>query len=248
MNLESGPAKVRWQLRLIAVAVTLAFTLVAGSTYGVWVAPAGASSTTAVTQGTPPTTFSTIYTTNDDGEPQGTTVTSYPSINTGGGWTGTIGVHPESTVSSDGGTLKMPSGLAFNAVGDLWVANAATDTLVEYTPDQLSSGGPRRPVRTLDSSGLASPEGIAFDTAGDLSVANFDGGDRIVEFTAHELAIAGTEKPAVILKGPAFDRPAGLAFDHAGDCGSPIVEATTEGPSSSSQVAPLAPGAGSGRP
>jgi sugar lactone lactonase YvrE len=62
--------------------------------------------------------------------------------------------------------MNGPQGLAFDASGDLFVANLYNDTVTEYAPPYT---GP--PSATI-SIGLSGPEGLAFDTSGDLFVAN----------------------------------------------------------------------------
>ena len=57
--------------------------------------------------------------------------------------------------------------MAFDAVGNLYVANAFGNTVSEVPK---TGGAP-----TTFATGLAGPEGLAFDTAGNLYVANFDG-------------------------------------------------------------------------
>ena len=60
-----------------------------------------------------------------------------------------------------------PVGLAFDASGNLYVANTDTNTVSEFTP------GSTTPTATL--TGLDAPDALAFDASGNLYVAN-DGG------------------------------------------------------------------------
>ena len=46
-----------------------------------------------------------------------------------------------------------PAGLAFDAAGDLWVANYNNNTLVEFTPAQLAATGSPTPAVTLSATG-----------------------------------------------------------------------------------------------
>ena len=75
-----------------------------------------------------------------------------------------------STFVSSG--LAGPQGLAFDAAGNLYVANNGSNTVSEVTP----AGA----VSTVAGSGLDQPVGLAFDAAGDLYVANV-GADTISE-------------------------------------------------------------------
>ncbi len=61
-------------------------------------------------------------------------------------------------------TLDGPQGLAFDAAGNLYVANGANNTISKVTP----AGA----ISTFVSSGLSDPEGLAFDAAGNLYAAN----------------------------------------------------------------------------
>ena len=56
-----------------------------------------------------------------------------------------------------------PAGLAFDAAGNLYVANLTANTVSEVTP-----GG----VVTTFATGFSGPAGLAFDAAGNLYVAN----------------------------------------------------------------------------
>ena len=64
-----------------------------------------------------------------------------------------------------GSGLDDPAGLAFDAAGNLYVANYGNNTISKVTP----AGA----VSTFVSSGLNDPAGLAFDAAGNLYVANY---------------------------------------------------------------------------
>lgn len=95
-----------------------------------------------------------------------------------------------SSVSS--GVLSFPSGLAFDAAGDLWVADTGNSRVLEFTPPFVSgmaaslvigqpsfdSAAPR-----TTASGLDSPTSVAFDSAGNLWVVD-SGNNRLLEFTS----------------------------------------------------------------
>ena len=70
--------------------------------------------------------------------------------------------------------LSNPLGLAFDAAGNLYVANEGNNTISKVTP----SGA----VSTFVSSGLNGPIGLAFDAAGNLYVAN-EGNNTISKVT-----------------------------------------------------------------
>ena len=127
---------------------------------------------------------------------------------------------PAVTISASGGSLNGPTGLAFDARGDLWVANFSGNTVVEYTPSQLAATGAPTPAVTISASGgsLNGPLGFAFDARGDLWVANFSG-NTVVEYTPSQLAANGAPTPAVTLSasGGSLNGPTGPAIDARGD-------------------------------
>ena len=75
-------------------------------------------------------------------------------------------VTPAGAVSTFARGFLAPRGLAFDAAGNLYVANGGNGTVSEVT----SAGT----VSTF-ASGFAQPCGLAFDAAGNLYVANFAG-------------------------------------------------------------------------
>jgi secreted PhoX family phosphatase len=128
---------------------------------------------------------------------------------------------PTATMLPDAsGSLDEPEGLAFDASGDLWVANYSGNSLVEFAPGQLVTGSPA-PVVTVSpdrSDSLDEPEGLAFDASGDLWVANYNS-STVVEFTPGEL-VTGAPTPAVTIspdRSGSLDAPDDLAFDSSGD-------------------------------
>ena len=92
--------------------------------------------------------------------------------------------------------VNAPRALAFDARGDLFVANSQGTTVSEFAP------GSTTPTATL--TGLNSPTALAFDARGDLFVANAAFG------TVSEFA-PGSTTPTATLTG--LDSPAALAFD-----------------------------------
>ena len=67
-------------------------------------------------------------------------------------------------VSTFASGFNGPVGLAFDAAGNLYVANYGNSTVSEVTPAGL--------VSTF-ASGFEQPYGLAFDAAGNLYVANY---------------------------------------------------------------------------
>lgn len=74
-------------------------------------------------------------------------------------------VAPQVVISTLGTSLRNPAGIAFDAEGNLWVANASNQTVVAYTPAQLAASGSPAPDVVLSTNvALGNPVGLAFDT------------------------------------------------------------------------------------
>ena len=106
-----------------------------------------------------------------------------------------------STFVSSG--LDSPDGLAFDAVGNLYVANRGNSTISKVTP----AGA----VSTFVSSGLAAPEGLAFDAAGNLYVAN--GSNNTISRITPSTVIAGQAFSGTVFHFTDAD-PAATASDY----------------------------------
>jgi hypothetical protein len=125
---------------------------------------------------------------------------------------------PAVVLSSTANSLEGPVGLAFNAAGDLWVADYDGSSLSMFTPAQLAATGSPVPTLTMTSgtSTIDKPEEIAFDPSGNLWVTN-NGARTFIEFTSAQLAAGGSPAPAVTISGSSLDSPEGIAFDASGD-------------------------------
>lgn len=156
---------------------------------------------------------------------------------------------PSITLSADSGTptsLLSPSAIAFDASGDLWVANRGNDTVVAFTPSQLAAGGSPTPTVTLmaTSNSLSGPAGLAFDAKGNLWVANANGSSgTVVRFDALQLT-SGSPTPAATL-GTTSTANEGIAFDASGalwvysfNGGSPQIERITSPDALTGSVTP----------
>ena len=91
-----------------------------------------------------------------------------------------------------------PNGLAFDAAGNLYVANFGNNTVSQVTPAGVVS---------TYASGLTDPLGLAFDAAGNLFVADSFGN------TVSQVTPAGV----VNTFATGFNDPRGLAFDAGGN-------------------------------
>ncbi len=119
------------------------------------------------------------------------------------------------TITPVNGSLKSPTGLAFDSRQRLWVADF-TGTLNRFDAPQLSVGGAQPPAVVLRVPG--NPAAIAFDASGSLWVA-----DNILnvisQYTPAQLDEPGSPRPAVVLSANNLSlvNPAGLAFDASGN-------------------------------
>jgi hypothetical protein len=125
---------------------------------------------------------------------------------------------PAVTISANASSLDNPSGVAFDASGDLWVTNSESSTLAEFTPSQLAASGDPTPAVTIsaNASSLDGPYSLAFDAAGDLWVPNFSA-PSLVEYTPSQLAASGDPTPANTIAGSStgVTSPGGVAIEQA---------------------------------
>ena len=85
--------------------------------------------------------------------------------------------------------------LAFDAQGNLWVASLG-DTIVRFTPDQLTALATPTPGVILKMPTLTGPSALAFDNSGALWVAGYDS-HKLLKFTSNQLTSTGSPTPAV---------------------------------------------------
>jgi hypothetical protein len=104
---------------------------------------------------------------------------------------------------AEGMGINEPMGMAFDAFGNLYVANQRSNTIHKVT----SAGV----VSTL-TAGMNFPIGLAFDPTGNLYVANRDS-NAISKITFTAPGVFG----AVSTFASGIGRPAGLTFDTAGN-------------------------------
>lgn len=121
-----------------------------------------------------------------------------------------------SATSGTGGTggtgiaLDGPSGLVFDAHGNLYVANGGANQVLVYKEQLDASFHVTGLTETASiATGLSQPVRLAFDTAGDLYVANAASGTVTVYDTSLNQILKGT------ISG--LDRPLGVAVDASGN-------------------------------
>src|SRR5262249_45302605 len=93
-------------------------------------------------------------------------------------------------------------GLAFDATGNLYVANSSDGTIHKFGKTGLDLG-------IFASAGLQSPRGIAFDNNGNLFVANSTFLNAAMDQNVHEFGPNGTDLGVFAALG---FRPSSIAF------------------------------------
>lgn len=135
---------------------------------------------------------------------------------------------PNITITSNP-AFTGPLGIAFDAAGDLWVANNATTTIFEFNANHLpktSTTVTLAPDVTLSDDGHGSIQGswaLVFDSTGNLWSSNANPPNTVVEFAKANLTASGSPTPAVTLSpttiggNSTLNAPNGIAFDNLGD-------------------------------
>jgi len=130
--------------------------------------------------------------------------------------------------------FDLPSGIAFDGAGDVWVTDSYNDRVVEFVPPfytgmnaNIVLGQTSFVTATAGdtAAGMNFPFGLAFTATGDLLVSDFDN-NRVLEFvppfTDGMSASVALGQASLTTKAPAASAtglydPAGLAIDAAGD-------------------------------
>jgi len=154
-------------------------------------------------------------------------------------------VAPIATIAGAHTGLDRPLGIAVDAHGAIYVANA-TQNAFNFTDDRVTiyasgSNGDAAPIATIqgDNTGLATPSAIALDSNGNIYVANWQNGT----ITVYASGSHGNVKPVATITSlnPGGTAPSGIAVDSGGS----IYEADADGvkiyaPGSNGDVAPVA--------
>src|SRR5207237_8409485 len=107
------------------------------------------------------------------------------------------GSPPPAFVLTAADSLLNPTGIAFDAAGNLWVTNNGRSNLLAFTPAQLAGTGPLEPNVVIHSNAasLSIPLGLAFEEDGSLWVVGGTGG--VVKFAPASLGTTGARVPGV---------------------------------------------------
>ncbi len=113
--------------------------------------------------------------------------------------------------------LSCPQGTAFDANGNLWIANVGwfsppNPFIVEYKAQELLQKIPAASV-VITSTSFFSLGGMAFDSSGNLWIANR--GSDVLEFTTAQLSNGGDLSPNLTLHSNY--NPYDVVFDHSGN-------------------------------
>jgi sugar lactone lactonase YvrE len=107
---------------------------------------------------------------------------------------------PHVVIGAVDNSLLTQTGIAFDALGNLWVGNFGNHTIVSFSATQIAAGGSPVPRVIISSNGtsLASVAGLAFDGDGALWVI---GGSGLFEkYSPASLATSGAPSPAVTVR------------------------------------------------
>jgi hypothetical protein len=120
---------------------------------------------------------------------------------------------PDGVQSTFASGLSRPRGVAFDSIGNLFVANTTFDgTTFQVTIVKITQRGVQSTFATLSSSNFYA-EGLAFDSSGNLFVAAQDTNDPNAPSTIFKFTPDGTQSTFGSVPGLIF----GLAFDSAGN-------------------------------
>jgi sugar lactone lactonase YvrE len=112
-------------------------------------------------------------------------------------------------------------GCNFDHQGNLWVVDAANNSIDEISKAQLAAGsGDITPAKVISSSDLEFPDFVTFDKAGNAWIDSEDD-SKIAEFSASQLSSGGTKSAAVLISddgsGTSLNAPGEIAFDKKGN-------------------------------
>jgi hypothetical protein len=123
-------------------------------------------------------------------------------------------VKPKVVLTPANGPTGLPTALAFDSSGDLWVGNLISGQISEFTPDQLKKSGTLVPATSITLDLPSTLSRLRFDKAGNLWIV---GSVVISKLTPDQLATGGLLTPALTLEIVRNWTATDLAFDSAGN-------------------------------
>jgi len=153
----------------------------------------------------------------------GTSVVEYNPAQLGGGAAATA---PHVSINSE--VIGTPAGVAFDPMGNLWVADpaamingAATPALYEFSAAQLAAlatDNSPEPVAIITSTFMQGPRQIVIDTLGNAWIAD-PTANAVLTYTQAQLSKTGTNAvgPVLLITSSQFSGASGVAFDSSGD-------------------------------
>ena len=125
-----------------------------------------------------------------------------------------------------GQVLNTPEGIAVDAKGNVYVADAGNNWIRKITPAGVAStfagtGQPGRANGSLTAASFSTPTGLTFDSAGDMFITD-GGNDEIRKITPDGTVsiVAGTGAAGFtngIGTSASFNQPTGIAVDNSGN-------------------------------
>ncbi|HUY18881.1 MAG TPA: hypothetical protein VMV15_06600 [Candidatus Binataceae bacterium] len=125
---------------------------------------------------------------------------------------------PVPALTNSSSALDFPVNLVFDPAGNMWVVNAATPAITEFSAKQLKQLGSvpdPAPVVTITSSVFSTPL-ADFDRGGNLWVSDLNAGE-IFRFSRKQLKSGGDLTPAVTISSPYLNGARNMAFDANGN-------------------------------
>lgn len=132
-------------------------------------------------------------------------------------------IAPTWTISGANTTLSEPEALTVDSSGNIWVANAGGQDVLEFSNPTGGAGGNSNvaPSETIGggSTTLVDPLGIYIDSGKNIWVGDDGGHNAVVEFTASSGAGDVTSAPYRTISGASTDisTPYGVAVDSGGN-------------------------------
>jgi hypothetical protein len=119
---------------------------------------------------------------------------------------------PLSSATGFTGNTNLPSGIAIDSGGNIWIANQGNSSVTKLANSGASLSG----TGGFTGGGLVGPSGIAIDGAGNVWVSN-TAGYSITELSSSGSAISPTSGYGNLNSGGFLDAPGPIAIDGSGD-------------------------------